>query len=193
MTASPPLPQRRRSRLSRAGVMLFLLVLAGAGALVVFLSRGRGTAAAGGHDHTAGVAAAGDSLREVRLAPADARRIGVTFAEVTRMPFGRQVRAVAEVTSDETRLTTVTLKVDGWIERLHVNVTGQEVRRGEPLVDLYSPMLRHRPGGAAAGPEARRGGVGWDRWMRSVAPRASPKRLGAACGTGTCRRRRSRR
>ena len=141
MTASPPLPQRRRSRLSRGGVMLFLLVLAGAGALVVFLSRGRGTAAAGGHDHTAGVAAAGDSLREVRLAPADARRIGVTFAEVTRMPFGRPVRAVAEVTSDETRLTTVTLKVDGWIERLHVNVTGQEVRRGEPLVDLYSPML----------------------------------------------------
>jgi len=141
MTATPPLSQRRRSRPSRGGVVLFLLVLAGAGTLVVFLSRGRGTAAAGGHGHTAAAAAAGDSLREVRLAPADARRIGVTFAEVTRTPFGRPVRAVAEVTSDETRLTTVTLKVDGWVERLHVNFTGQAVRRGEPLVDLYSPML----------------------------------------------------
>ena len=141
MTASPPQSQPRRSRPSRGGVVLFLLVLAGAGAVVVFLSRGRGTAAAGSHGHTATAAAAGDSLREVRLAPADARRIGVTFAEVTRTPFGRPVRAVAEVTTDETRLTTVTLKVDGWVERLHVNFTGQEVRRGEPLVDLYSPML----------------------------------------------------
>ena len=32
MTASPPLSQRRRSRPSRGGVVLFLLVLAGAGA-----------------------------------------------------------------------------------------------------------------------------------------------------------------
>ena len=142
MTASSPLSQRRRSRPRRGGVVLFLLVLGGAGALVVFLSRGRGTApAAGGQDHAAMAAAGGDSLREVHLAPADARRIGVTFAEVTPTPFGRPVRAVAEVTSDETRLTTVTLKVDGWVERLHVNFTGQEVRRGEPLVDLYSPML----------------------------------------------------
>jgi Cu(I)/Ag(I) efflux system membrane fusion protein len=51
------------------------------------------------------------------------------------------VRAVAEVTYDETRLVTVALKVDGWVERLHVDFTGQVVRRGAPLLDLYSPML----------------------------------------------------
>ena len=72
MTASPA--PRRRSRPSRGGLVVFLLVLAGAGALVVFLSRGHETAAAGGHDHTAAAAAPGDSLREVRLAPADEQK-----------------------------------------------------------------------------------------------------------------------
>jgi Cu(I)/Ag(I) efflux system membrane fusion protein len=51
------------------------------------------------------------------------------------------VRAVAELTYDETRVATVAFKVDGWIERLHVNFTGQQVRRGDPLAELYSPML----------------------------------------------------
>ena len=32
-------------------------------------------------------------------------------------------------------------KVDGWVERLRVNATGQPVRRGESLLDLYSPMV----------------------------------------------------
>ncbi len=41
----------------------------------------------------------------------------------------------------DTRVATVALKVDGWVERLLVNETGQPVRRGEPLLELYSPML----------------------------------------------------
>jgi Cu(I)/Ag(I) efflux system membrane fusion protein len=45
------------------------------------------------------------------------------------------------VTYNETKLVTVALKVDGWVERLHVDFTGQAVRQGAPLLDLYSPML----------------------------------------------------
>ena len=181
MTASPPQSQPRRSRPSRGGVVLFLLVLAGAGAVVVFLSRGRGTAAAGSHGHTATAAAAGDSLREVRLAPADARRIGVTFAEVTRTPFGRPVRAVAEVTNDETRLTTVTLKVDGWVERLYVNFTGQAVRRGEPLLRSLLADAGDGAGGAAARAAAGGDVAAAAPRTRSVAPRSSSSRRGAGC------------
>jgi Cu(I)/Ag(I) efflux system membrane fusion protein len=129
----------RRRRPSRPGVLLFALILAVAAGLVAVLTRGQARPATA-HEH--GTTAGGrDSLREVRLSAADARRIGVTFAEVTRAPLGRPVRAVAEVTYDETTLVTVALKVDGWIERLHVGFTGQSVRRGAPLLDLYSPML----------------------------------------------------
>jgi Cu(I)/Ag(I) efflux system membrane fusion protein len=42
---------------------------------------------------------------------------------------------------DETRTTAIAPKVDGWVERLHVDFTGQEVRQGQPLLDIYSPML----------------------------------------------------
>ena len=131
-----------RGRPTGRGLLLFALVLVITIGLVVLLTRGRDapTPATGAHDHGA-KSAGGDSLREVRLPAEGARRIGVTFAEVTRASFGQPVRAVAEVTYDETRLVTVALKVDGWIERLHVNFTGQAVRRGAPLLDLSAPML----------------------------------------------------
>jgi len=130
------------ARPTTRGMLVFAGVLLAAAALVLLLARRDRSAppATAGHNHAA-PAPAGDSLHEVRLSPADARRIGVTFAEVTRAALGQSVRVVAEVTYDETRATTVALKVDGWVERLHANFTGQLVRRGEPLVELYSPML----------------------------------------------------
>jgi len=85
--------------------------------------------------------AAGDSARSVMLDAASARRIGVTFAPVTEEPLGREVRSVGQVIVDETRVRTVTLKVDGWVEQLYVNFTGQSMARGAPLLTLYSPML----------------------------------------------------
>jgi len=38
-------------------------------------------------------------------------------------------------------LFRVTTKVEGWVEKLFVNVTGQEVKRGDPLLTIYSPEL----------------------------------------------------
>src|SRR5262249_37633025 len=40
-----------------------------------------------------------------------------------------------------TALSDVTTKFKGWVEKLHVNATGQLVMRGEPLFDIYSPEL----------------------------------------------------
>lgn len=98
------------------------------------------TAAGAGGDATMGVAT-GDSARSVMLDAEGARRIGVTFAPVTEEPLGREVRSVGQVIVDETRMRTVTLKVDGWVERLYVDFTGQRMARGAPLLTLYSPML----------------------------------------------------
>ncbi|MBK9550401.1 MAG: efflux RND transporter periplasmic adaptor subunit [Gemmatimonadetes bacterium] len=70
-----------------------------------------------------------------------ARRIGVTYAPVILGPLDRVVRTVGIVTYDETMLKSVTARVDGWVDQLHVNFTGQAVRVGEPLFDLYSPMV----------------------------------------------------
>jgi RND family efflux transporter MFP subunit len=74
----------------------------------------------------------------------DARRrqmLGVRLLTVQTGPIERHIRAVGVVRYDETRLSEVNLKLDGWISKLHVNSTGQTIRRGQPLLDLYSPEL----------------------------------------------------
>jgi Cu(I)/Ag(I) efflux system membrane fusion protein len=53
----------------------------------------------------------------------------------------RTVRAVGTVQADERRLYVINTKFDGWIEKLRVNATGQAVKRGEKLMDVYAPEL----------------------------------------------------
>jgi len=69
------------------------------------------------------------------------QEIGVRTSAVEMRPVTVTIRAVGTVTYDETRLTEVSLKNRGWIERLFVAETGQPVRRGQPLFTLYSPEL----------------------------------------------------
>src|SRR6185437_16792028 len=54
----------------------------------------------------------------------------------------RSVRAVGQIEHDETLLTIVTLRTDGFIEELFVNKTGQHVSKGEPLFRVYSPQIQ---------------------------------------------------
>ena len=60
---------------------------------------------------------------------------------VTRGPLRRVVRTVGVVDFDETALTDVTTKFKGWVEKLYVDSTGQQVHRGDPLFEIYSPEL----------------------------------------------------
>lgn len=93
-----------------------------------------------------GDSAAADSGRAGRrqavyLTPAQARAIGVAYTAVRRAPLSREIRTVGEVESPEPAVVDVTPKIDGFVERLYVDFTGDAVRRGQPLLTLYSPML----------------------------------------------------
>ena len=70
-----------------------------------------------------------------------ARLAGVRTVEASVGRVTRTVRATGTVVADETRIRQVTTKVEGFVERLYVSTTGQMVRAGEPLFDLYSPEL----------------------------------------------------
>ena len=124
------------ARLAR-GPAQFAVALAAAIAAALLLSRrgGDSTDAAGGST------VAPQSTKPVLLSPAEERRIGVTYAVAALETLTRDVRIVGQVSADETRLTAVSLKVDGWVERVYVDFTGREVRAGEPLLELYSPMV----------------------------------------------------
>jgi biotin carboxyl carrier protein len=77
----------------------------------------------------------------VHLTATQARAIGVTFAVVERGPMARVVRTVGQVVPAEPGLADVTARIDGFVEQLFVDATGVTVRRGQPLLTLYSPML----------------------------------------------------
>jgi Cu(I)/Ag(I) efflux system membrane fusion protein len=73
----------------------------------------------------------------------DARRQlgGVRTESVVLAPLEKTFRAVGRVTYDETKLTDVTLKVGGFVQKLFVSRTGQRVEQGQPLFELFSPEL----------------------------------------------------
>jgi len=77
----------------------------------------------------------------VRLSAEQARAIGVRFTVVERGPLTRAVRTVGQVVPAEPNLAEITTKIDGFVDKLFVDATGATVRRGQPLLTVYSPML----------------------------------------------------
>ena len=77
----------------------------------------------------------------VRIDEARLRAIGVRTERAARAPLTIDLRAVGKLTYDETRLQDVVLKVGGYVSGLRITATGQPVRKGEALFQLYSPEL----------------------------------------------------
>jgi RND family efflux transporter MFP subunit len=67
--------------------------------------------------------------------------IGVRTATVERRPIAGTTRTVGLVRYDETRQADVNLKIEAYVRDLHVDYTGQYVKRGQPLFSVYSPDL----------------------------------------------------
>lgn len=153
----------RRTWLLIAGALLVVAI-----AVFLLLPRSVEPSAEAGHEggHSGGVVSPAEM--PVTLGERDQNRIGVTFAPVLWGPLDREVRTVAQVNVDETRVKTVSLLVEGWVDRLFVDFTGRSVRTGDPLFSLYAPMVvsaeeelilaKRLAGGVGSGtPEARQG------------------------------------
>jgi Cu(I)/Ag(I) efflux system membrane fusion protein len=77
----------------------------------------------------------------VAISPERIQMLGVRTEAATLRSMARTVRAVGTVAADERRVGVVNPKFEGWIEQLHVSTTGEAVRRGEALLEVYSPDL----------------------------------------------------
>jgi Cu(I)/Ag(I) efflux system membrane fusion protein len=77
----------------------------------------------------------------VQLTASQLRHFGVTFGSVEERTLESTVRTVGTVTIDEAKLTEVTPRFGGYVEHLYVDETGQAVRKGQRLMDIYSPEL----------------------------------------------------
>jgi membrane fusion protein, copper/silver efflux system len=128
-------PRQRRNLIITGSLIVSALITV---AVVSMLSRGPKNTSDATHVHGASATAPPEA---VMISAEAAQRIGVTFSAVTLGPITREVRTVAQVAFDETSVKIISPKVDGWVEQLYVNFTGQPVSRGQALLSVYSPML----------------------------------------------------
>jgi Cu(I)/Ag(I) efflux system membrane fusion protein len=78
---------------------------------------------------------------QVEISPEQQQLIGVKTAMVAMKPLQKVIRTVGRIDADERKLATINTKIEGWIEKLHVDYTGRYVKKGEPLAEIYSPEL----------------------------------------------------
>ena len=77
----------------------------------------------------------------IDVSPEQQKKIGMKTVIVDTRPMQRVIRTVGRLEASERNLATVNAKIEGWIEKLHVETTGAYVRKGDPLVEIYSPEL----------------------------------------------------
>ena len=96
---------------------------------------------------TAATGAGGDSTRAslppgaIKISPERQQLIGVKFATVEQAGGSRVIRAVGSVTFDETRVAHVHTRIEGWIDKVLVDFTGDVVKAGQPMLTIYSPEM----------------------------------------------------
>ena len=77
----------------------------------------------------------------IRIDSVTIQNMGVRLGTVERKALVKYIRTVGNLTYDETKIYSVNTKFNGWIEQMHVNFEGEQVRKGQPLFDIYSPEL----------------------------------------------------
>ena len=77
----------------------------------------------------------------IKISPERQQLIGVKFATVELAGDARSIRSVGRVAFDETRVAHVHTRIDGWIEKVFVDFTGDAVKQGQPMLTIYSPEM----------------------------------------------------
>ncbi len=69
------------------------------------------------------------------------QKLGVKSEAAAMRDLKRTLRVTGRIEINERRTYTIAPKFEGWVEKLHVNTSGQLVTKGQPLFDVYSPEL----------------------------------------------------
>ncbi len=77
----------------------------------------------------------------VKIDPTTVQNMGVRMAFVEKRDFSRVIRTLGKIGYNEENIYAVSTRISGWIEKLIVNYTGEEVKKGQELLEIYSPEL----------------------------------------------------
>lgn len=78
----------------------------------------------------------------VTIDPSIVQNMGLRVAPVTLGSIEERVRAVGYLEEPEPLHRDINLRVSGWVEKLHANIDGMPIEKGQPLFDLYSPEVQ---------------------------------------------------
>ncbi len=78
---------------------------------------------------------------QIKISTEKVQKLGVRTEAATLRVLTQTVRAVGRIEPDERRIYTIAPKFEGWVEQLYVNATGDIVKTGQPLFEVYSPEL----------------------------------------------------
>jgi Cu(I)/Ag(I) efflux system membrane fusion protein len=77
----------------------------------------------------------------VQIDPVTVQNIGVRTARAEQRVLSRTIRAVGRVDYDEEHLARLHPKIEGWIEELFIDKTGEQIAKDAMLLNIYSPQL----------------------------------------------------
>ncbi|WP_333875497.1 efflux RND transporter periplasmic adaptor subunit [Methylobacter sp.] len=77
----------------------------------------------------------------ITINPVTLQNLGISTALAEQRTLARTIRTVGRVTYDEQLLTRLHPKIEGWITKLYVDETGEQVKRNQELLEIYSPQL----------------------------------------------------
>ncbi len=84
---------------------------------------------------------AGEDKNTVSISPVVVQNLGVRTADAERTRLWRGIDTVGYVDYDESKVSHIHLRTEGWIEKLAVESEGERVKKGDFLFDVYSPKL----------------------------------------------------
>lgn len=79
----------------------------------------------------------------IKISPVVENNLGVKIAAVKRMNLARIIDTVGYVEVDENNIEHIHAYTDGWVKVLNVKTTGEMVKKGQLLLELYSPTLNN--------------------------------------------------
>lgn len=79
----------------------------------------------------------------IKISPVVENNLGVKVANVEARDLSRIIDTVGYVTVDENNIDHIHSYTDGWIKSLNIKATGEQVKKGQLLLKLYSPTLNN--------------------------------------------------
>jgi len=89
----------------------------------------------------AGMSSQGNDKNAVHIGATVEHNLGVRTSKAERRSLWRKVEATGYIGYDESRLSQINVRTEGWVQRLLVETEGERVKKGQLLFEFYSPQL----------------------------------------------------